>query len=707
MGQILKIYKGPAGSGKTTILKEKYQELAREVGTDRVLVLLQNASSVRDWKNNLQLEKTGPLNIFTFFGLAQNQVRTYWPEVYDIEGLPVEPYFMNVETAHYIMTRIVEQRRQKKDYFINLNSTSNSIAVQLIDNLNQAALNLLTMAELEERLLDWAADDTEKRQIFKEAIRLMNQYRESCHDHFVIDYSLLIKLFFRLLKTEKYLKRLEESYDFLLVDELELTPPAAQKFIEYMLSVTEAAFMAYNPEGKINRFFGGNPRLAEQKFFPLAEIKELTEFYGASQEAVEFAEKIKSRLQASSGSRSLMESQGQTRAQRLTGLSSSDRDRKLDGAESLSGEDKPGSSQRLSGDQKLAGASDYIEGRISSEFRGDMLSKVADEVIRLIEAGVEPGNIGVIAPHLDKVLEFTFTEKLAREGLDIFNLLRSKRLIDIPYSQALLTLAQLVYPGWKLRPDFTSLQQTFVLLLDLDPVRGAVLAEKVTANKYRLPEINQQELRERLGFKRSEEYNNLQSWISEKLEAEIEVRDFFQQVFVEFLAPLSPDEEEIIACRQIIKSFHKFAEIIEAYNITDGNRIGKYFISMINKGTLAAEILNEPGRKITDQVIVSTPYKFITSTLVDSVAYLFLLDIGSQFWFSGITKELLNPYVLSPQWNDQASWNDRVDRSLKEDQLLDNVLSLVRKSSQGIYLASSLFDSRGIEQEGELADWFI
>ncbi len=670
MGQILKIYKGPAGSGKTTILKDKYQELAREVGTDRIMVLLQNAPSVRDWKNNLQLKKSGPLNIFTFFGLAQDQVRTYWPEVYDIEGLPVDPYFMNVETAHYIMTRIVEQRRDKKDYFVNLNSTSNSIAVQLIDNLNQAALNLLNMAELEARLLDWAADDTDKGKIFKEAILLMNQYRESCHDHFVIDYSLLIKLFFRLLKTDRYLKRLEESYDYLIVDELELTPPAAQKLIEYMLSVTQDSFMAYNPEGKINRFFGGNPKLAEKKFFHQAEIEELTEFYGASQEAVDFAERIKGRVKASSGIH-------------------------RSGA------------RNLEGSQKLADSSEYIEGRISSEFRGDMLGKVADEVIRLVETGVEPGDIGVIAPHLDKVLEFTFTEKLDRKGLEIFNLLRSKRLIDIPYSQALLTLAQLVYPDWKLKPDFTSLQQTFVLLLDLDPVRGAILAEQVVANQYSLPEIDQQELRERLGFKRFEEYNKLQAWIAEKIEAEIEVRDFFQQVFVEFLAPLSPDEEEIIACRQIIKSFHKFAEIIEAYNITDGNRIGKYFISMINKGTLAAEILNEPGQKIRDKVIVSTPYKFITSTLVDSVEYLFLLDTGSQFWFSGITKELLNPYVLSPQWNQQANWDDRIDRSLKQDQLLDNILSLIRKSSQGIYLATSLFDSRGIEQEGELVDWFI
>ncbi|MFN2364480.1 MAG: UvrD-helicase domain-containing protein, partial [Halarsenatibacteraceae bacterium] len=433
MEQILKIYKGPAGSGKTTILKEKYQELAREVGTDRVLVLLQNASSVRDWKNNLELKKTGPLNIFTFFGLAQNQVRTYWPEVYDIEGLPVEPYFMNVETAHYIMTRIVEQRRAKKDYFLNLNSTSNSIAVQLIDNLNQAALNLLTMAELEERLLDWAADDTEKRRIFKEAIQLMNQYRESCHDHFVIDYSLLIKLFFRLLKTDTYLKRLEKSYDYLIVDELELTPPAAQKLIEYLLSVTEAAFMAYNPEGKINRFFGGNPRLAEQKFFPLAEIEELTEFYGASQEAVDFAERIKSRVQSGSSSKGLMDSQSQEGSQVQAGVE------KPAGAQGQGGDQRLAGTQRSSGAQKLDRTSDYIEGRISSEFRGDMLSKVADEVIRLIETGIEPGEIGVIAPHLDKVLEFTFTEKLAREGLDIFNLLRSKRLIDIPYSQALLT----------------------------------------------------------------------------------------------------------------------------------------------------------------------------------------------------------------------------------------------------------------------------
>ncbi|MGM0419465.1 MAG: UvrD-helicase domain-containing protein [Bacillota bacterium] len=654
-----KIYNGTTGTGKTTKLKEIYHELARTNPTDEILVLVQNALSVREWKNSLKISSAGPLNIYTFFGLAQQEVKTYWPLLVEKADAPLEPFFMNIETAHYLMTRIVEKRREKKDYFKNLNSTSNNIAVQLIDNLNQAALNMLSLGELKNRLLDWAADDKEMKQIFQEAVRLMQQFRQSCRQYSVIDYSLLVKMYLNLFEEPDYIQAGKTAYKYILVDDLEMSPPASQELIELLDTNAETSYLTYNPEGKINRFFGGNPKLAQKKFFSGAEIEELTYSYSASLDAIEIGEKLKREI---------------NRSQQFKQLSLN---------------------------------SNYIKGRINTEFRGDMLLKVADEVNILIDSGVAPEEVAIIAPHIDKVVEFTFSDAFKPKGYNIYNLLRSKRLIDIPYSQALLSLACLNYKEWQVKPALTSLQQSFVLLLDLDPVRGAYFAEKTIKNDYNLPDPADKGLRQRLGFKKQEEYQRLYSWLNQKSGENLPAAHYFQLIFAELLAPLTPDDEEIFACRQIITSYLRFEEVMHAYQITDSSRIGRYFINMINKGILAGEVLKEPGHKIENKVILSTPYKFLTSPDVKAVEFLFLLDIGSTFWMSGITKELLNPYLLSPQWQDKSQWNDRIDRSLKKDQLLDYILSLLKKTKSGLYLAGSLFDSRGVEQDGEFANWFI
>src|SRR5690554_2717602 len=336
------MYKGPTGSGKTSRLLEKYREIANREGTGICLVFVKNAGSVKDWRKRVELETMGLLNIYTYFGFVQKELSDYWPwiEAKLPGGLTrVEPTFMNVETAHYLMSKYVEKYREGRDVFEYINATSPLIAVQLIDNLNQAAMNNLSLNELEERLLDWAADDLDKTLVFNEAVEIMRSFQKFCIDKRLLDYSLMIELYNNyLFDNQNYQRELVERCNYLFVDNLEKAVPAAQQLYLFLFKNTEESYLSYNPEESINKFFGGNPELARELFFPLCRVLELKESYTSSPAARKLAVSLYHTV--------------------LKGKPLED--------------------------------SNFIVKEIDSELRGEMLERTAEQVLKLLKQGVAP-----------------------------------------------------------------------------------------------------------------------------------------------------------------------------------------------------------------------------------------------------------------------------------------------------------------------------
>ena len=676
-----RLYTGPTGSGKTTILFDQYMRLGQKATTDHCLVFVKNATSVTDWRNRISLQSIGPLNIFTYFGFVQRELTRFWSlveekllaDLIDPENpafsnamptlLPfgnagifqktVEPAYMTVETAHFLMSRLVRDARVKDGAFATLNATSEQIAVQLIDNLNHAALNGLTFDEVRKRLRISAGQDADKQAAYQDALRVMARFRDQCFKYRCLDYSLIVELYNRyLLPDAGYFATLTKTYHYLIVDDLEKTVARAQELILKLMQSVQETHLGYNPEGGFTAFFGASPRLAEKTFFPLCEVQELTHSFTASKEARALAKALATKVKE--------------------------------------GQPLPKTT--------------FIKRELQTDLRGDMLIEVGKAVQELIDAGVEPGKIGIVAPGVDKVLEFTLAKYFEGIGCTLVNLTRTKRLLDEPYAQALVTLAFLVNPTWKLELNFSSLVQTLSLILKLDPVRSALLAEEIFKNQLNLPDLDDVGMRPRLGFDNSDKYDHFREWVREKQTVDVEMEHFFQVVFSELLAPLGPDEKDILACRQIINSITRFKEIMTRIKPMDERQLGEDFIDMVLKGTLAADVLFRPPSS-NAQVIVATPYRFLFSPYVKEVEYLFLLDVGSENWFQSTAKELSNTYILSRQWNEEEEWTDELDQSLRKEQLTNYLQSLLGKCSKGIYLANSYYNSQGWEQEGLLLEW--
>lgn len=651
----MKVLYGPMCSGKTGRLFSLYQEWCTSgVKTGEIMVLVFNAASVLDWRKRLNLPAAGNLNISTYFGLVHREVMRFWPLI--DKHLPggaacAQPTFMTVETAHYLMGLLVEELRGQ-GYFPEVSATSQQIAVQMIDNLNQTAMNGYQLAEGGERLMLSVGDGNHKQKALSQAVETMQAFRRNCLQSRCLDYSLTVELFNRyLLPDPDYFAKLSGSVRYLLVDNLEESVPVAQDLIHKLLPFTRQACLAFDPHGGYSDFFGADKSRAEIMFLADADIEYLSA--GVSPEVAGFAESLAACISKT----------GSTPTSRHAGV---------------------------------------LKGQISTQLRGEMLKDVSKQIIALIEDGLKPEEIAIISPDVDQVVEFTLGRDLTAKSIGLANLNRDKRLLDQGFAQALIYLAILVYPEWHLELNFSGLVQALSILLQVDPIRAALLAEEIVRHSLDLPALDAVGLRLRLGFDNSEKYELLRAWILQKRVEKPELDLLFQQVFGELLAPLRPGEQDLLACRQVINSITKFTTVIKNFQGFGQDDISRRFLDMVTRGTLAAETLFRPPAH-AGKVLLATPYIFLLSPWIKKVKYQFWLDVSSEQWLRGGAKELTNPYVMSRSWNPELTWDDQTDQDRRIARLSRIVLGLLGKCSHGLYTAACYLNPQGYEQNSYLA----
>jgi hypothetical protein len=652
------IYSGPVGSGKTAALINKYLELVEEgIRSDRILVLTRSTLDVSRWRRELKAPALGKLNVHTYFGFVQEQLTSYWPMVED--RLPGRlrfslPVFMTVEASHYLMMQLVEEKLDQGG-FRDVRSTSDAISIQLIDNLNLAAVSKIPLEKAFVRLrLLGAVGGAEKQAAFRDAIELMKRFRENCLQNRSIDYSLMVELYNDILfSDERYLARLHDSYHYLIVDDIDETVPVAQDLIVDFLKKAKGVFLAYNPRGGHTDFFGAYPEGVEKNILPLCMVQE--------QKNENF------------------EGDMEVFASSLEGI--------------LRGKTADVKSMAL------------LSGQIVEDLRGAMLEEVANRITKLVESGTKPGEIAVISPFVDKVLEFDLGHRLAERGIELEGLSRSRRLLDQPFAQAMVTLAALCHRQWQISLNYSALVQCMGLLLELDPIRAGLLAERIMKNDNNLPDIDEEGLRDRIGYRNAEKYQELYEWVkSREGQEDADLRLLFQQIFAELLAPLSPEKEDLLAVRQVLDSATKVHKALERYH-GDAEDVDRCFIDLVQKGTLAADMLHRPKVE-RDKVILTTALNFVLNPNIAAVDYQFWVDIGSRYWMRGIAKELTNPWVLSRRWSKGMVWDDGLDQKIRVERLARLIRGLLCKCEKGIYIAHSQLSSQGFEQDGILLEAF-
>jgi hypothetical protein len=680
---------GPAGSGKTTAGVERLLYLmAQGVPGDSILLLVPQRTLAEPYEAALRhpgVVAGGMTSAVTIGGLARRMLDLFWPLAAQPAGFahPDEwPTFLTLETAQYSMARLVRPLLEQ-GYFESVTLDRNRLYSQVIDNLNKAAVVGFPHTEIGARLKGAWIGDAGQLRVYDDVQACASLFRQHCLEHNLLDFSLQLEGFRQHLWTNplcrEYLQRL---YRHLIWDNLEEDIPVAHDLLAEWLPGFDSALLIYDQGAGFRVFLGADPA-SGARFKPLCEQALTFErSFVVSPEVSALQAGLSAALRPDLSPASMSPGPARTRNARKTAAP----------------------------DPRLA-----LEVK-NHRFFPEMLDWVADEIERLVmEQGLPPGEIVVLAPFLSDALRYTLVDRLAAKKIPARSHRPSRALREEPAAECLLTLARVAHPAWKLPPERFDFAYALVQALEgMDLVRAQLLAEIVFRLKEGAAALSsfeqiKPETQERITFRLGSRYERLRQWIEDyQSKPPQELDHFLSRLFGELLAQpgygfhASLDAGRVAA--NLVESVQKFRWAMGAELEAEDIPLGKEYLSMVRAGVIAAQYLGSWESKPDEAVFLAPAYTFLLSN--HPVQVQFWLDVGSRGWSERLSQPLTHPFVLSRGWQTGRPWTDLEEVQASRDSLYRLATGLLHRCRGKVYLGLSELGEQGYEQRGPLLQAF-
>lgn len=657
---------GRAGTGKTTTGVERMRFLLEQgVPADSILMLTPQRTLQEPYLELLyspERRAGGEVTSATIGGLAKRMCDLFWPiaaEAAGVKNPERAPVFLTLETAQYYMAFIVRPLLEQ-GYFQSLTIDRNRMYSQIIDTLNKAAVVGFPYTEIGTRLdAAWVGDPGQRR-IYQDVQDCAIRFREYCLEHNLLDFSLQLEIFTDILWPQEQVQNyLKQTYRHLIYDNIEEDAPRAHDIIREWMPDFESALLIYDNDAGYRRFLGGDAASG----YALSETCE---------SQIEFSESFVSSENIIQLSNSLVSA--------VTNQST--------------GEE--------------AYPPDTME-FIMAHFYPEMLNEVVGKIKMLIEEGVPPAEIVVLAPYLSDALRFSIADRLEKENIPWRSHRPSRSLRDEPASNALLNLSALAHPHWNVRPTKFDMMQTLMFALDTDLVRAQLLTEVVYGQRdLRLSPFEEirPEMQERITYRLGEKYTTLRNWLLEYREAAPLPLDFFlRKLFGEVISQpeygFHSNMDAVRVAASLIESIRKFRNAMEPFDQT-GFDMGREYLSMLADGVIAAQYLESWRSEDKEAVLVAPAHTFLMMN--HPVTIQFWLDPGSVGWVQRLSQPLTHPYVLSRGWDPSPAhfWMDTDEVREETDALAKLVGGLLSRCREKVFLALADLSESGMEQRGSL-----
>ncbi len=662
---------GLAGTGKTKVGVERVTYLLQSgIPGNEILILVPQRTLAEPYYAALRSPDMAPgsqVTILTVGGLSKRMVELFWPTIAEkakFQKPHQPPIFLTLETAQYYMAHLVRPLLNQ-GYFEGVTIERNRLYSQIIDNLNKAALVGFEHAEIAERLISAWVGDPGQVHIYEDAQHCANLFRDYCLEHNFLDFSLQLEIFFKhLWPTSLCQDYLLNQYRHLIVDNLEEDVPITFDLLESWLPNFKSGLIIFDEQAGFRRFLGADPQTTSQINSLCDHQVMFTQSFEISAEIKALGATLKT-VQASE-----------------TYELPDDAPRALDAL--------------ILPEEKI-------------RYYPELLDWVADQIYNLIDSGVPPEEIVILAPYLSDALRFSLIERLKTRAIPFYSHRPSRSLRDEPAAQSLLTLAALAHPQWELAPSKFDVAYAFMQVIsDMDLVRAQLLAEiayQVRERKLSSFNLINTESQERITYLLGERYETLYSWLNVYTQsAPAELDHFLGQLFGEVLSQPGfsfhhhRDFGDVTA--KLIESVRKFRWTAGEHLIAESILLGQEYLHMVQDGIIAAQYLSSWEDPIEGAVFLAPASTFLMRN--HSVGYQFWLDIGSRGWYERIRQPLTHPYVLSRQWEKHQPWTDEAEFKYGQQTLYRLTQGLLRRCKHRVYLGLSELGEGGYEHKGIL-----
>ncbi len=660
---------GPAGTGKTTagVARLTYL-LAQGVPGESILMLTPQRTLQEPYIEVMQSPATlagGAVTPATIGGLAKRMCDLFWPIAAEQAGFArpdQPPIFLTLETAQYYMAHIVLPLLDT-GYFESVTIERNRLYSQIIDNLNKSAVIGFPHTDISSRLDSAYFGDPAQRRVYADAQDCADRFQQYCLDHNLLDFSLQLEVFARILWPQEIVRNyLTQTYRHLIYDNIEEDGPRAHDIIREWLGDFDSALLIYDESGGYRRFLGADVNTAWA-------LHELCDEQIVLEDSFVMSQSI---ANLSNG---------------LTAAIAPD----------------------LMPNFEIQPFDENTLGLIQKHFYPELLDEVANEVKSLMDSGIPPSEIVVLAPYLSDALRFSLTHRLETLQVPWRSHRPSRSLNDEPASHTLLTLAALAHPQWNIHPPkFDVAYMLMQSIQGLDLIRAQLLTDIVYRPRdIRLSTFNEikPDIQERITYYIGNQYSTLRDWIETYRTAEtLPLDHFFRKIFGEVLSQpgfgYHDNFDSVRVAASLVESVKKFRQALEPAQGAEGPSLGQEYIQLLEDGVIAASYIEAWNPQEDDAVLVAPAYSFLMMNR--PVTFQFWLDPGSSGWYQRLAQPLTHPYVLSRDWRSDQVWSDADETRTSQEAMARLISGLLHRCRERVYLGLAELSETGFEQRGEL-----
>ncbi|MBC2581055.1 UvrD-helicase domain-containing protein [Clostridium sp. DJ247] len=654
------IISGGSGSGKTTLAIDKYKNLINEkkVNSENIIVFVMNASQMLTWKKNLDFDAFGEVRIYTYQGFVKKELIKFWPIIEqkcsNIERNRIRPEFVSEDTCRFMMEILVSYYRNKKGYFSNITSTSKRVANDLITNINNAAMSMVSFSEIGTRIYNsMEIKDVLRKETYEEMDEIISHYIHSLLKQGVVDYAIAIYLYKNyLMEDENYLQHLKKI-KYLIVDDFDEICPCQLALINKIVNIVSKAILFKNPEGGFCTYYGtDNKYLTDNIKFNYDEL-ELQEHYLCNNKLQDLIKGINNNTLENNF---IIESE------------------------------LP------------------INIDLSAQLHSEMINKVIVKIEEIMKNRGKIEDLVIISPADNFILNYELESRLKNLEIDLVNTWKNSRLIDNLYVQCLVVIACLCNNYKQAYLNIDNYRKFFIKVLNVNPVKASILA-KTTIQQGSMPAYIE-ELITDLDINQKERYNYLKkcidNFIQESKTNKIPLGELFRRAFLDLLITLPDSKDNIAICKNLSEAAERFIGILSQFNTIDNPE--EKFISFVISEASDFYSLNELEQMYLNdkKLIITNPYNFLTCNLKSKIQI--WVDINSNMWCPRNVKELTNINVIKNTWNINEVYTDKIEQYNKKYNLMALLKCLIKKCSEELYLYGSEYSVSGYEQSSLIVE---
>ncbi|WP_420628569.1 UvrD-helicase domain-containing protein [Candidatus Leptofilum sp.] len=655
---------GSAGTGKTFALQQRLLRLLQAGEPAYTLLVIvaepDQAQGYLDAVHQSGLGSYADLKISTYNQMAMEMVKLFWPLVARSAGFE-RPYhpptFLSYDLAQLLMWHIITPMLNE-GAFADLRLRPQQIVSQLLDTLNRAALNSLSLGDAIERQVRTWAGEPERIRHLNEAADAARQFRATCLRDSLLDLSLAIEVFdTQVVQHPEFHKYFSERFRHLIVDNIEEQTPAGQNFVVELMDETVTTAVAYDAAGGYKRFLAADPLGANT-------------FRSLSAYAFDFKE-------------SFITSTPLTHLANLV------------------------ENQLMFTNKPFAEAQTAVLGTVGGRYRREMVIQLAEALVEMMaEHDLHSSEIAIIAPYLDGALRYMLGNALRDAGLPYYLLRRRSSPRDEPRVRAWLTWLALAHPDWGLPPSRYDMAEALTLSIHgLDPARAELLAEWLyqpeTAHLLPISELPER-IESRIGMDFVGLYEEIRLWLAGQ-DGSDSIDLFLHSLFTllsERRFQPEPDVAGAAVCDWLVQAATRLRQSAEAIGLATPAAVGYAFIDGINQGLVTANPPELGDPPDPNGIMISTIYGYLLAG--SPVRVQVWLETAATGWWDIPNQPLSNAFVLAQSYDPGQPWTMDNDFQIRNQLLSRIVRGLTARCSDGILLATSDLDRRGVRQDGPL-----